>query len=160
MKKILMILMVFIISFAFVAWNPYSGYEIDGANGVTITNMTSIDDGTATLESGSLTGLTSISTEIVYANVFNYGTVGGTANAITLDYTIDFDALGAGLIVTFIADSANTGATTLTVDALTTKNLYEAHDKSALDANDIKAGMIVMCMYDGTQWQQISQSGN
>ncbi|MBC8526097.1 MAG: hypothetical protein H8D22_04375 [Candidatus Cloacimonetes bacterium] len=86
--------------------------------------------------------------------------VGGTANAITLDYIPSISALAEGLMVTFIADSSNTGATTVTINALVTKNIYEAHDISALEANDIRANMMVQLIYDGVQFQQISQSGN
>lgn len=90
----------------------------------------------------------------------NYGAVSGKADSIHLTFSPVFDSLQTGMTLFFIADSANTGATTLNVDALAEKNIYEAHDKSALEANDIKAGMPVMLMYDGTQWQQMSQSGN
>ena len=94
------------------------------------------------------------------AEFLNYGAVSGKADSIHLTYSPVFDSLQTGLSLFFIADSANTGAATITVDALAEKNIYEAYDKSALEANDIKAGMAVMLMYDGTQWQQMSQSGN
>jgi len=62
--------------------------------------------------------------------------------------------------VTFKAEANNTGATTLNIDAVGAVNVFEASDISALDANDIRNTMIVRLVYDGTQWQQISQSGN
>ena len=91
---------------------------------------------------------------------FNYGTVAGTADSINLTCSPVVTELTAGLIVYFVADSANTGAATLVVDGLAEKNIYEASDISELDAGDIAAGMAVQLLYDGTQWQQISQSGN
>ena len=90
----------------------------------------------------------------------NLGAVSGTADSIHLTYVPVFDSLQTGMTLFFIADSANTGAATLTVDGLAEKNIYESHDISALEANDIRAGMAVQLMYDGTQWQQMSQSGN
>ncbi len=96
----------------------------------------------------------------VTAEFLNFGAVSGTADSIHLTYSPVFDSLQTGMALFFIADSANTGAATITVDALAEKSIKEAHDKSALEANDIKAGMPVLLMYDGTQWQQMSQSGN
>lgn len=86
--------------------------------------------------------------------------VGGTANAITIDFTPDYKTLEAGDEITFVAEAANTGATTLNIDGTGAKNVYEASDISALEANDIRSGMVVKLIYDGTQFQQISQSGN
>jgi len=93
-------------------------------------------------------------------NFADASVVAGTGDAITLDFTPDFPDLAAGLVVIFIAEAPNTGAATLTIDGGNTKNIYEANDISALEANDIKNGMAVELLYDGTQWQQISQSGN
>jgi len=94
------------------------------------------------------------------ALVFTMPTVAGTADSINLDYTPNVEALTAGLRVCFVADSANTGAATIVIDALDEKAIKEGSDKSALEANDIRAGMVVELIYDGTQFQQISQSGN
>jgi len=93
-------------------------------------------------------------------NFADASVVGGTGDAITLDFDPEFPSLTAGLKICFISEAANTGATTLTIDGGDTKNIYEASDISALEANDIKNGMAVELLYDGTQWQQISQSGN
>ncbi len=86
--------------------------------------------------------------------------VAGTADAITIDFTPNFPALVAGLEVKFIAEAANTGAATLAIDGGTAKNIYESSDVSALEANDIRSGAMVHLIYDGTQFQMISQSGN
>jgi len=100
---------------------------------------------------------------MVYATGINFASaaeVTGGADSIVVDFSIDVPTLVAGLEIKFLAEAANTGATTLTVDGGAEKNIYEASDISALDANDIRDGMIVHVVYDGTQWQQISQSGN
>jgi hypothetical protein len=88
--------------------------------------------------------------------------VAGTADAITINYATDIPALTAGLEVTFVAEGDNTGATTLAVDGGTVKNIYEqvGAAPNALDANDIRTGMVVRLIYDGTQWVMMSPSGN
>ncbi|MFC1612913.1 beta strand repeat-containing protein [Patescibacteria group bacterium] len=86
--------------------------------------------------------------------------VAGDGDDITLNFVPDLAALAAGLEVKFLAEAANTGAATLAIDGGTAKAIIEASDLSALDANDIRNAMIVHLVYDGTQWQQISQSGN
>jgi len=68
-------------------------------------------------------------------------------------------ALVAGLEIVFVAEASVAGATTLTLNGVV-KNVYEASDISALESGDITDTMIVRLVYDGTQWQQISQSGN
>ncbi len=88
------------------------------------------------------------------------GTVGGTANAITL--TNDPVALSlTNLRVLFKATADNSGATTVTVDSLTTKNIYKASGGSvvALSGGEIKNGLIYELIYDGTQFQLGSGGG-
>lgn len=100
---------------------------------------------------------------IVQASSINFASasvVGGTANAITMDFSPDFPALSAGLQITFVAEAANTGATTLAIDGGTAKAIVEGSDGSALEAGDIASGSVVTIIYDGTSWQQVSQSGN
>jgi hypothetical protein len=99
--------------------------------------------------------------EEIFASSYNFAdadAVGGTGDAITLDY--DPDLPSSATMVTFIAEANNTGATTINIDESGAINVYEAHDISALEANDIKNGMAVMLIFDGTQWQQVNQSGN
>ena len=98
---------------------------------------------------------------LVQTGGINFATaamVTGTADSIVVDFAPDL-TLTVGLIVEFVAEAANTGATELTVDDVV-KNIYETSDISALEANDIRNTMYVSLRYDGTQWQQISQSGN
>lgn len=123
--------------------------DIRLSNGETISNKTDgfIDLGTANLQ----------------AATYNFATaamVTGSADSIVVDFTPDLAALEAGVEITFVAEASNTGAATLTVDGGAEKNIYEASDISALEANDIRNTMVVRLVYDGTQWQQISQSGN
>jgi hypothetical protein len=99
----------------------------------------------------------------VLAASYNYATAGmvaGTADAITIDFAPNFPTLAAGARITFVAEAANTGAATLAIDGGDAKAIVEAADASALEANDIRSGSMVDLVYDGTSWQQVSQSGN
>lgn len=105
-------------------------------------------------------GITAISLDASAYNFADATAVAGTADAITMDFTPNLSALAAGLEVKFVAEGANTGAATLTIDGGDTKNIYESSDISALEAGDIANSAVVHLIYDGTQWQQVSQSGN
>lgn len=103
------------------------------------------------------------STGALLAPSYNFATAGmvtGTGDAILVDFTPNFPALAAGDMIMFIAEAANTGAATIAIDGGAAKNIYEDHDVSALEANDIRSGMVVVLVYDGTEWIQISPSGN
>lgn len=87
----------------------------------------------------------------------NYASdVGSTdAYAITLDPAPV--AYFTGQVVRFKANTANTGAATLNVNALGAKPLKKSKDVDLAD-NDIKAGQIVEATYDGTNFQLLSPS--
>ncbi len=61
-----------------------------------------------------------------------------------------------GQMFHFTANTANTGAATLNVNALGAKAILKLHD-TVLANNDIEAGQIVTVIYDGTQFQMQSQ---
>ncbi len=86
---------------------------------------------------------------------FTFGTVGGTANAITLTHSPVVSAYTNGLYLSFKAASANTGATTVNVDGLGVKNIYKVYNGAltALSSGDIISGAIYGLFYDGTQFQ-------
>lgn len=127
----------------------YAVAEIAGTNSETWSNGTNgvWDAGAANIRSATY-------------NFADATAVGGTADAITIDFVPNLAALVAGLTVTFVAEAANTGAATLAIDGGTAKAINEAADNSAIEANDIRSGSVVTLVYDGTQWQQTSQSGN
>ena len=86
---------------------------------------------------------------LFYDEIGGTGTVGGTADAITLatNATYPFQSLASGLVATFKAGSANTGAATINVDSLGAKAIRRQGD-SALSANDIVANGVYMLRYD------------
>ena len=85
--------------------------------------------------------------------------VAGSADAITIDFTADL-TISTGTVIYFIAEAANTGAATLAIDGGSAIAIVESSDGSALEAGDIPNAGCIQLMYDGTSWQQLSQSGN
>ncbi len=86
---------------------------------------------------------------------FTYGTVGGTADVITLTCSPVVASYSNGLRLSFRATSTNTGAVTVNVDGLGAKNVYKMSSGTltALSAGDIASGGIYDIVYDGTQFQ-------
>lgn len=84
----------------------------------------------------------------VQASAGNWaGTASGTANAIAVTLTPAPTALSGGLEVAFIAAANNTGAATLTVNALAAAPLVR-QDNAALRLNDVQAGELCVARYD------------
>lgn len=76
-------------------------------------------------------------------------TAGGSSSAYTLTYTVAPDALYDGQRFAFVTNHANTGATTLNVNALGATDVKKvvAGTVSALDADDWAAGQFVEVAY-------------
>lgn len=84
---------------------------------------------------------------------FQYvGTVGGTANAITLTPAPAITTYTAGQGFSFKVSSANSGAVTVAVSGLAAKNLTK-RGATALGSGDLPANSLVYIQYDGTQFQ-------
>ena len=79
--------------------------------------------------------------------------VGGTANAITLDYIPD-RVLGNGLTVVFIPTQSPTGATTISVDGNPPKPLLILGNPVV--AGDFLAGEPVKAIFDGTSFNTVA----
>lgn len=67
-------------------------------------------------------------------------------------------AYKTGQIFRFKANTANTGAATLNVNAIGAKTIKKLHDQD-LETGDIESGQMVEVIYDGTNLQMISQLG-
>lgn len=74
--------------------------------------------------------------------------VGGTANAITLNYTPD-KVLSSGTTLVFILTATPTAATTVSVDGGAAKDLVI--NGAAVGTGDLSAGDTVRAIYDGTK---------
>lgn len=86
---------------------------------------------------------------------FLIGTVGGTADAITLANLPVVGSYANGLRLRFKATATNTTATTVNVDSLGVKNIYKLSGTSlvALTGGEIVSGAWYELNYDGTQFQ-------
>ena len=76
------------------------------------------------------------------------------------DYEISLTgvtALHTGMTVTFIANTANTDGATLEITEVGDLDaILKLHDQ-ALATGDIEAGQVVVCVFDGANWQMTSQ---
>jgi hypothetical protein len=90
-----------------------------------------------------------------------YAGSGGSANAYTLTLAPAPRALVDGMRVAFKANHANTGASTLNVNALGAKALRKGDGTTALGSGDILANQIVVAVYDAGQdlFQVVSALG-
>lgn len=79
------------------------------------------------------------------------GTVGGTADVITLTPSPAITAYAAGQTFRFIASGANTTNVTVNVSGLGAKALTK-NGTTALVANDVASGAMVTMTYDGTRF--------
>ena len=84
-----------------------------------------------------------------YGDMGGRGTVGGSANAITVTSLSTYQVLEAGIQIKFKASAANTGATTLNLDSLGAKAVRLKGD-TALSAGHIAANGLYDLVYDET----------
>lgn len=112
---------------------PLGGFKLTGVGAATArtdaATLASIQDGTG-----------------VYV-----GTVGGTADVITLTVSPVITAYAAGQTFRFIASGANTTNVTVNVSALGAKAITK-NGTTALVAGDIPSGSMVQISYDGTRF--------
>jgi len=82
----------------------------------------------------------------------------GAADAYAIALDPALDTYITGMPIFFKAANANTGASTLDINGLGTKTIKKSTDAD-LVAGDIKAGQIVLVVYDGTNFQMIGDMG-
>ena len=90
------------------------------------------------------------------APIYAADTAANDTYVVTLDPAPQ--AYTTGMLINFLVTTANTGAATLNVNSLGAKNILKNHDQ-ALATGDIEASQLVTVVYDGTQFQMQSQSG-
>jgi len=83
----------------------------------------------------------------------------GSANAYVFAAAQTLSAYYDGLVIGFDANFANTGSATINVDSLGAKTIKKHNDQN-LASGDIEAGQKVLAVYDGTDFQIISQLAN
>jgi hypothetical protein len=83
----------------------------------------------------------------------------GAADAYIITPSPAITAYVEGQIFTFKAVNANTGASTINVNAKGAKTIKKNYNEDLL-ANDIRAGQVVKIVYDGTNFQMISNNND
>lgn len=87
-----------------------------------------------------------------------YGAGGGSSNAFTVTLSPAPTSLVAGLWLLVKANHTNTGASTINVNGLGATAIKKWTDQ-ALEAGDIVNGQIFEVLYDGTNFQLITEPG-
>lgn len=160
----------------------YCWVQNRGAGAVTITPTTSTVDGAATLVLNQNEGA------LIVSDGTNYFTFRGKVASAGLSATLTVDTVNAPVFAAdagandtytatlspapsayvtgnhyrFKANTANTGAATINFNALGAKTIVKAAGgiTTALADNDIRAGQWVDLVYDGTNMQMQSATGN
>jgi len=88
----------------------------------------------------------------VQDNALAYLTSVSGTDTITVVAPVSMNAYATGQTFRFIAAGANTGAATLNINSIGSKAITK-NGTTALVANDILAGSVVIVTYDGTQFQ-------
>ena len=135
------------------AWvaNPAAADASPTVKGVSELNTQAEHDaGTSTGGTGAKLVVTP---DTVRARLLNTGVLDtGSANTVVIAPSPAITAYAAYQEFTFKAAATNTGATTINVNALGTKNIYK-NGTSALSGGEIVTGGIYTVTYDGTQFQ-------
>jgi len=87
---------------------------------------------------------------------FNYAADAGSTDAYAITLVPAISAYATGQIFTFKANTVNTGAATLNVNAKGAKTIKKNYNQD-LENGDIAAGMFVTVIYDGTNFQMVNQ---
>jgi hypothetical protein len=90
------------------------------------------------------------------AGVLDYAVDTGTANNYIIALNPALTAYVTGMPIYFKAANTNTGASTLNINALGAKAIKKNVDQY-LVADDINAGQLITVIYDGTNFQMVSQ---
>lgn len=125
-----------------VAGTPGSSADMPGR-----INLKTSADGSATPTTRVSVGSTNVT---VSASV-NYAADAQASDTYVITLSPVPVAYVEGMQVIFKANTANTGAATLNVNSLGAKTIVKAVS-TALSNNDILAGMMCLCVYDGTNF--------
>lgn len=94
----------------------------------------------------------------IQTGALTYGLATGSGNAYILALTPAITSYTAGQIVSFKANHTNSGPSTININGLGAKTIKKNKDYD-LEAGDIKADGVYTIMYDGANFQMISQLG-
>lgn len=86
------------------------------------------------------------------------GTTAGSSNAFTASLSPAITAYVTGMRFSFLADRANTGASTLNINSVGATAIVCRDGSTALSSGDITSGDVHEVIYDGTSWVLVQAS--
>lgn len=128
------------------------------AGKVEIATQAEVDAGTDTGGTGAATvAPPSTIAEAVQESTWTYKADAEASDTYAITLVPAIDGYVEGQVFYFKANTANTGAATLNVNAKGAIAIKKAHDQD-LETGDIESGQIVEVCYDGTNFQMLSQT--
>lgn len=103
--------------------------------------------------------LDAVNAKSVQLGVLSYGAATGGNDTFDVVLSPEPPILLAGMVVHFLANQDVTGASALEVNGLGVFPIKKNFNQD-LAANDIKNGQAVSVIFDGSNWQMLSQLGN
>ena len=144
--------------------NALPGYPLDDivplasdVSGAAAIPFNPTDDLPFTTVQSAIEGAAALSTDqtALNARALTPWTTGGSSNAYTITPSPAITAYAAGQVFTVMPDRDSTGAATIDVNGLGTRNIYQTSSggtPGALIAGDIRAYRAFTVYYDGTQF--------
>ena len=123
-------------------------------NGINADSIIGLDQVTGNL-ANLTTGLDTIFSNVIISNLYNYGTDTGSTDSYKIPIP-SITTYTTGLKITFLTVTANTDGATVTINGLAAKTLKKLRDQDVV-TGDIEASQIIVAVYDGVNWQIISQ---
>lgn len=124
--------------------------------GLELGTATEVDDGTTSGSVGPLAATPDLIAGSVQDSAWTYVADAEASDTYVITLVPAISGYVEGAIYSFKANTANTGAATLNVNAKGALAIKKANDQD-LETGDIEAGQIVIVQYDGTDLQMQSQ---
>lgn len=115
------------------------------------------DAGTAAGASADLFATPAVSAATIQKGAWLYAADAGSTDAYAITLAPAVTAYTTGMVVYFKANTANTAAATLNVNSLGAKTIKKNNDQD-LATGDIEASQLCEVIYDGTNFQLLSDS--
>lgn len=139
-----------------IAGAPDASTSIQGL--VQLATQAQVDAKTATGSTGAALEITPDKVRSTLLSDYVVDT--GSANAYAIAPSPAISAYAVGQIFSFEAANSNSGASTLNVNGVGTKNILKLNGATALASGDINVGQIIIVEYDGTEFQMLNPVAN
>lgn len=103
--------------------------------------------------------LDGVNAKSIQLGSLTYGVASGSNDTFDVSLSPQTPNLQAGMVIHFLANQDVTGAAALELNGLGIFPIKKNFNQD-LAANDIKNGQAVSVIWDGTNWQMLSQLGN